>query len=249
LLDVDATGLERLRGNLHFADDDRRSVGCGEAFPIDAPHRQAYRSQSNRRLELMFFEQRDVPPLRCHPAPGRCVPADCRVHDPRMYEPHVLPIEPVAPRRSYTTINVALRDRAAQLTERAPYRMQAGTWSCAGRAADGTVSFTVRGTPSRCRVEWGGTDDPDIDERSPPRFELELHVDYDLGSDEEQARKRLHNIGYLDSYALDVAVRAFQRDAGLPQTGALDEVTRARLVDDHGTLASRARVEEDGDHG
>jgi hypothetical protein len=32
-------------------------IPCGEAFPIDAPQKQNYRSQQNRRVEVLFFDE------------------------------------------------------------------------------------------------------------------------------------------------------------------------------------------------
>lgn len=246
LLDVDDAGLAELRQKLVFVDDGRRAVGCGEAFPIDAPQKSNYRSQANRRMELMFFDERDAPPLPCHPARSRCVPQDCRVHDPRMYAPSFIRVAPVAPRRTFTTIEIALRDRLAELIDKAPYRLEAAGKKRSGRAEGGVASIKVRGTPARCLVEWGCAEDPDVDASSPaPCFRLELHVEFASGSDEAQARKRLHNIGYPDKYAFDVALRAFQRDAELPETGTLDDDTKQKLIDAHGTLATKSRAPEE----
>jgi hypothetical protein len=242
LLDVDDTGLAELRQKLVFIDDGRRAVGCGESFPIDAPQKSNYRSQANRRMEIMFFDERDAPPLPCHPARSRCAPQDCRVHDPRMYAPRFIRVAPVAPKRTFTTIQIALRDRLAELIDKAPYRLEVAGKRHSGRAEGGVASIRVRGTPAHCLVEWGCAEDPDVDASSPaPCFRLELHVDYASGSDEAQARKRLHNIGYPDKYAFDVALRAFQRDMELPETGTLDDDTKQKLIDAHGTLATKTR--------
>jgi hypothetical protein len=152
--------------------------------------------------------------------------------------------------RSFTKITVARRDRAAELIQDAPYRIQAATRSRAGRSPDGIVSLTVPGSPDRCLVEWGRAGDPDLEGGSaPPVFRLELYVMYDVGSDQEQATKRLHNIGYPDTYAFDVALKAFQRDAELPETGALDDVTRQALNDAHGTLATPVQALDEAEHG
>lgn len=152
--------------------------------------------------------------------------------------------------RSFTKITVALRDRAAEIIPDAPYRIQAAERSRTGRSPDGMVSLTVPGSPDRCLVEWGRTGDPDLDHASaPPAFRLELYVMYDVGSDQEQARKRLHNIGYPDKYPFDVAVKAFQRDAGLPETGTLDDATRLALNDAHGTLATPVQGLDEAEHG
>jgi hypothetical protein len=135
-----------------------------------------------------------------------------------------------------THIAVALRGRSAELLSDVPFRISAGGRSREGRCSDRLVELDVPGTPSRCLVEWGNAGDPDLG-TSPP-FRLELYIDYAFGSDEEQARKRLHNIGYPDRYAFDVALSAFQRDHGLPVTGVLDDASRTALIEAHGTLGS-----------
>ena len=245
LLDVDDAGFADLRQKLRFVDDGRRAAGCGESFPIDAPQKSNYRSQTNRRMELMFFDERDAPPLPCHPSRGRCVPGDCRVHDPRMYQPKFIKVTPVAPKRTFTIIEVALRNRAAELIENAPYRMEAGSRKCSGRAETGVASITVRGTPARCLVEWGRESDADVGAggKQPP-FRLELYLTYDVGSDEEQARKRLHNLGYPDSLPLGDALQMFQEDVGLPETSSLDEQTKQKIIDAHGQLAKPVKRED-----
>jgi Putative peptidoglycan binding domain/OmpA family len=152
--------------------------------------------------------------------------------------------------RTFTRITVALRDRSAELIEQAPYRIQAAGRSREGRTASGMVTLTVAGIPERCIVLWGRAGDPLLsDALTKPPFRLELYVTYDTGSDEEQAQKRLHNIGYPSSYPFDVALRAFQGDAELPETGRLDEATRRALVAAHGTLATSVVELGEVDHG
>ncbi|MCP3869538.1 MAG: hypothetical protein GY703_15860 [Gammaproteobacteria bacterium] len=86
LLDTDDAGLAEYREALTWLDDSKRGVGCGEHFPIDAPGRDHYRSQANRRLELMFFDPGEEPPkLNCHPGKD-CVPSQCRIYNPKIYQ-------------------------------------------------------------------------------------------------------------------------------------------------------------------
>lgn len=154
--------------------------------------------------------------------------------------------------RVYTRVAVTLRDRFARTLEGVSYRMTVGDRVKAGRTADGVAAIVVPGVPDRCLVEW--SPDPDDELLAPGAkgaYRLDLYVNHHSGTDTEQARKRLHNIGYPDRYPLDVATRAFQRDHGLPQTGALDAATRAALTEAHGSLSSPAQGPEkdDGTHG
>ncbi len=50
---------------LSFVDDKKKYVGCGESFPIEQKDRNNYRSQKNRRVELLFFDRDEVPVINC----------------------------------------------------------------------------------------------------------------------------------------------------------------------------------------
>jgi hypothetical protein len=49
--------LGQWRACLRFADTDHRILACGESMPLDEVGRDGYRSQENRRVEFMFFDQ------------------------------------------------------------------------------------------------------------------------------------------------------------------------------------------------
>jgi hypothetical protein len=48
-------------GSFMYAE--RRYVGCGESFPIDDSEKDKYRSQENRRVEIMFFDRTETKAL------------------------------------------------------------------------------------------------------------------------------------------------------------------------------------------
>jgi hypothetical protein len=85
-LGVDAAGLDGLRGKVKFVDDGRKFLACGESFPIERPERGGFRSQSNRRIELLLFDPGEEPSLAC-PAARSTVhtPAECPVYGLRRY--------------------------------------------------------------------------------------------------------------------------------------------------------------------
>jgi len=62
-LGEDAAGVAALRAELAFADEGRKSLGFGELFPIEELGVDEFRSQSNRRVELLFFELGEEPDL------------------------------------------------------------------------------------------------------------------------------------------------------------------------------------------
>jgi hypothetical protein len=88
-LGVDAAGLAALRAKLSFVEP--AEVGCGEHHPLDEPTRDAYRSQTNRRVELLLFDPADAPALPCH-AGGGCDPAACDLYAAGAYERRHLPL-------------------------------------------------------------------------------------------------------------------------------------------------------------
>lgn len=76
--------LAELRGKLRFMDDGTRAMGFGESHPIDSIGRDGFRSQQNRRVEMLFFHEGEEPGLDALPkeseiyAPGifRRIPID-----------------------------------------------------------------------------------------------------------------------------------------------------------------------------
>ena len=91
ILKTDDPGLQSLRSNVKFLD--KKVVGCGEEFPIEAPRKNNYRSKINRRVELLFFEPGQEPELDCHPG-GACQPILCDVYNPKMYVYTPVPVAP-----------------------------------------------------------------------------------------------------------------------------------------------------------
>jgi uncharacterized Zn-binding protein involved in type VI secretion/flagellar motor protein MotB len=79
LLDTTAEGLDSFRASLRWKDP-RKSVGCGESWPIDAPEKDNFRSQTNRRVELLFFDPDENFELTCHPADGSCRKNRCPLY-------------------------------------------------------------------------------------------------------------------------------------------------------------------------
>lgn len=53
----------RLRRKVRFVSETKKFVGCGESFPIDDEHKNEYRSQLNRRVEILFFDDGEAPDL------------------------------------------------------------------------------------------------------------------------------------------------------------------------------------------
>lgn len=58
-----AAGLAALRAKLQFTDDKRKALGFGERFPIEELGVDEFRSETNRRVEILFFESGEEPDL------------------------------------------------------------------------------------------------------------------------------------------------------------------------------------------
>jgi hypothetical protein len=68
---VEVAALAGKRGAVQFLDPPE--LACGEAWPIEAKHRDNVRSASNRRVEILFFEDSDVPDFQSEVPPGRSI--------------------------------------------------------------------------------------------------------------------------------------------------------------------------------
>lgn len=66
VLEISDAELEsRRKTSVKFVDDEKKIVACGESFPIDQKEKSNYRSQKNRRVELLFFDKDESPDLTC----------------------------------------------------------------------------------------------------------------------------------------------------------------------------------------
>jgi hypothetical protein len=62
-LGEDAAGLRALRDGLRFVDDARRALGFSEYFPVEELGVDNFKSQANRRAEVLFFDSGEEPDL------------------------------------------------------------------------------------------------------------------------------------------------------------------------------------------
>ncbi len=100
LANTDDAGLDELRNQLNWLYDDLKRVGCGEYHPVDHPTSNNRKSQSNRRIELLFFppgqEPKSKPGDICHSG-GKAGTKDCLLYNGlNDYEP--IPYIPPQPR-------------------------------------------------------------------------------------------------------------------------------------------------------
>ena len=119
-LGVDRDELAGLRAGLRFVEP--RVVGCGENHPLEAENVDEFRSQTNRRVEVLFFDPSEQPALPCHAAgPGTCDPTQCELYDPKKFRRRVLPTMVSAlPWRARWNDTIAHEDEARDMIVDAP---------------------------------------------------------------------------------------------------------------------------------
>lgn len=87
ILETDESGIIGLRGSLTFMEGKKKTLGCGENHPIEAAGKDGFRSKTNRRVELLFFDPRDtLPKLDCHPAAGKCDKDKCQIYGKGLFD-------------------------------------------------------------------------------------------------------------------------------------------------------------------
>lgn len=66
MLEISIADLNaRRKADVKFIDEKNKFLGCGESFPIESKEKDNYRSQRNRRVELLFFDKDEIPEIKC----------------------------------------------------------------------------------------------------------------------------------------------------------------------------------------
>ena len=93
-LSTDVEGLAAYRAALKWVDPGRKTVGCGENWPVDGVGLDNYRSATNRRVEILFFDPGQEPLLECHPSPTQCKPTECELYWTKCFKHAPIPVKP-----------------------------------------------------------------------------------------------------------------------------------------------------------
>lgn len=95
MLDIDLGELrirqQQLSEDGRWVDPAHRTVGCGESQPVDAPGVEYRRSETNRRVEILFFDNGEEPSPPCFS--GQCVPEQCDLYRGG-YQWQPIPVDP-----------------------------------------------------------------------------------------------------------------------------------------------------------
>jgi len=220
---------------------DPKHMGCGEFNPQIETEEAV---EANRRVTFFLFHPERLPTLPCRagdvapcrhqmkpPAPRHVASFHCSFFDSIAKR---CPVE-----HGLLVLHIRLHDVEREVMPNARFRCDAGTQAPHQQPdhadAEGIVELHDVEASGRCLLEWGPQEGSDFP------YSLELHLDFDEGgSDEENARRRLHNLGYSREYEPAQTLKAFQQDyalAGQPGVteGSLDAVTKARLWEIHDT--------------
>ena len=144
---------------------------------------------------------------------------------------------------------------------KAPYRVTMGEKKWTGEADDGGwIELRSWAGNEKCFLEWShpkekvkpapaeaaagpsveqllaiygaGDVNAKVAEEIVYDYETELYLDLKEGDEQEEALRRMHNLGYAPGDALGEKVKAFQRIYGRSQTGSLADVLD-ELLDHH----------------
>ena len=82
--------LDAHRAELRFVDKSRQFIACGEKLPIEEQGRDEFRSEANRRVEILFFSTKALPDFHCHTAVHpfcmrSCPRNECGVYAPELF--------------------------------------------------------------------------------------------------------------------------------------------------------------------
>ena len=212
---VDA--LAGKRGAVQYLDP--AELACGEAWPIEAKHKDNVRSASNRRVEILFFEDSDVPDFQSEVPPGRSIyRGELRFH--RVYIKLEGELQPFKVR--LTLDNQPLGDAAYQL-------LVDGHTLIAKTNGDGVVEQQIPKGASSARIEL---------KEHGLSFRLRLTQGLADADTLIGVQRRLQNLSYYDGELhgeLDeptvASLRMFQREQSLEVTGEPDGPTKGKLTE------------------
>ena len=246
LIGIDREGLVQLRQQLNFLDVEQKTVGCGENHPIEAPRWDHYRSHTNRRVELLFFEPGEEPTLTCHGSKTECNADKCQIYDSKIYHFQHLPCFPYHPELLHH--QVYLLDVDGERIANAQWRARNGEDILTVDVADDQGLATLPGgnLPEVIELDW---DFPDADVHEPENYLYtgEYFVFLRENDKREACRRMLSNLAY-DIHGRDRDnVEDFQIDIGSPAiTGAHKDI-ESHLRSWHGSGERPSFVEKDSD--
>lgn len=215
-LGEDAAGVDALRGKLVFVDDGRKALGFSEHHPVDQVGRDNVQSQTNRRVELLFFESGEEPDLVL----AESDPDVSDLYLPGSFEHSTLSFDNVDifACQIFRQSGEPLADTAFQIAE-------GGAGVTDGQ---GVARFHLPAGIERFTLQW-------VDETSVQREIL-------LTADDADAL-RFHNLGY-DADRVKTQLEQYRLDFGrVDDVSDADVVAEVRAWHDRGVVPERPNSE------
>jgi hypothetical protein len=125
-------------------------------------------------------------------------------------------------------IRIRLFDSEGNVLVGAPFLATTSVKQTRGRSdSDGDAVIFDVAVPTTCVIEWGlpgsaPSGDPQPDEKL--EFSLSVFLEITEADRQAAAAQRLSNLGYMPGADLTPSIKAFQRDAGKPETGKLEDI-------------------------
>lgn len=215
-------GATALRQHIRWQDDGRRALGFGEHHPIDALGRDDYDSLSNRRVELLFFDEKDIAP---DVAAAEADPATSELYAPGVFQRSRLPRR--ASGRASPRLKLRLLDSRRNPLPRKDYVLEVlGVATNGTTDAEGSLNEPVPEGATTGRLTIG-------EMRMDLAFQPLPPVDTPRG-----AQMRLSNLGFSDvdrvdgddSPAFQALLASVQDAADVHDGSGLDARTTAMIA-------------------
>lgn len=244
LTETDESGLADLRGKLGWLYDDLKVTGCGEYHPVGDVYVPDRRSQTNRRIELLFYEPGEEPPSKpgeiCHEG-GLDGAEDCPIYNDELYDYRNIDVGPSPTDTERVLIDDPLLGLLTGLSVSVHY--QDGSTEPLTTDADGVIEV-ARDRGTHVKLEW---------ETELARYDEIAFIVLDPVATASGAWQRLVNLGYLrepeptEPEDLERALAEFQAEHGLEPTAELDDETRQALEEsvDSATMWSERDLGDD----
>lgn len=220
-LGCEVSALAGKRSALVFLDP--ATLACGEHWPVEAKHKDNVRSASNRRVEISFFEDSDVPAFADEVPPGKSLFLDGR----RFRREYVDIVGDVIPFALALTLDGEPRTNLDYVLTVDGQKLSGNT------GGGGMVEQEIPRQAQRAKLELLATGEV---------IALRLTQGLADGSELRGVQRRLQSLSYYEGELhgeLDdltrAGLRAFQHENDLEVTGEADGATQSKLQEIFGS--------------
>lgn len=236
-LGTSAESLQEMRQELKWVDENIKSLGFGERYPVDKLKRDNTAMKENRRVEILFFDSGEEPDL----ALAKSDPDITELYLPTFYQWQSISC---AQQQLSKTLKVRLLDPQGECIAHAPYEIYSqGNIITSGEADEnGFIVEEELEMEDIFELHWG--DPKEAQEFLPLALCYQQTIDRRVSHalDEEAFLTRLSHLGYARGSLAEDSISHFQRDYKIEDHGKLDENTRAKILALHDQQQSRSEV-------